>query len=106
MAYGVINTFMAIVAFVLLGLLRSYFPQAFDTTNPQNKQPLQNEIGSGQQQNQYAPGSYYAGGDPNAYYGNPPTTYVAPTYVSPPYGAQTYAVPVVATPTYPIYQAL
>jgi hypothetical protein len=107
MAYGVINTCMAIVAFVLLALLRSLFPEAFDTTDPQNKQPMQNGMQPGQQQNQYMNGGeYYVASDPNAYYGSAPSPYVASPYIPSAYGTPTYVAPANAAPIYPIYQAL
>jgi hypothetical protein len=89
---------MAILAIVLIPLLMRMFPVAFDPNNPNNKQPLSNQM---QQEQQMQNGAYYAnnintnnpnqmqqeqqmqnGGyfvnyiDPNAYYSYPQPTYV------------------------------
>ncbi len=78
----VINTYLSILCFVLLPVLMTLFPANLDPTNPNNKQPVQNEIHQEQQQQQqlyYNTGYAVNNNNPNQYYvnNNNPNQYYA-----------------------------
>lgn len=68
----VINTYLSILCFVLLPILMTLFPANLDPANPNNKQPVQNEIHQEPQQQQpyYNTGYYVNNNNPNQYYVN------------------------------------
>ncbi|CAF4794707.1 unnamed protein product, partial [Rotaria sp. Silwood2] len=80
-----INTCLAILAFVFLVLAMHMFPDTFNPNNPNTKQPLPNEMRQEQQtqnegynySNDNSNAGYYANNNnPNAYY-----PYILPQHV-------------------------
>lgn len=73
MGISVINTCMAFLTFALVPILMYMFPETPDTTDPNNKQSLPDDINQYQQQQQQisqfqSEPSYTFHFDPSAYY--------------------------------------
>ena len=77
MGIGIINICMAILVFVFLPVLIKMFPQTFDPSDPNNKQPLTTELHQVQQLQMSYPDSGYYGANSNV---TIPYTYPIPAY--------------------------